>query len=401
MIELLEHYMYGHTPPGPFTVTSNCSTETDLTNQSGTKYGKLRSCTVYAGPSPNQTWPFSVMVYIPLGKGPFATFVSVNAWDKQPTFQPLLERNYLVAELNRRTLHPDDHLKNEWPVMSWGVQKFYPDFDWGAIAVWAWGASRTVDFLLTNEALVSRLLNEGIYLSYPSTTHTPDLHACRFLHILRPNHQSPMVDDSKLMAIGHSRAGKTVLWMAVLDERVSAVFPLMSGEGGCGAMRVISPCPHPFTTSCDKPTQDVSDMNTNFPYWFGSEGMSVNNRSGYGNFSEHEFRAPWDQHWPMMLVAPRAQIGFNGLANQHENPRGSQATYTATRVIYDWMGVPDRLGIHFHTGPHPVEDEDWPVVADFADFIQFDKKPANASQFTGEAYAIPKQFNWAAPSGRL
>ena len=37
-----------------------------------------------------------------------------------------------------------------------------------------------------------------------------------------------------------------------------------------------------------------------------------------------------------MLVAPRAQLSLEGVNNTHENPVGSQATYTAARSIYDW-----------------------------------------------------------------
>jgi hypothetical protein len=257
-------------------------------------------------------------------------------------------------------------------VRPWGIQTLYPQgdttggYDWGAIAVWAWGGSRAIDFLLADSG-------EGGL--------------------------ARKVRSDALMAIGHSRAGKTALWMAALDQRVRAVFPLMSGEGGCGAMRVRSPCNDgtPESTPCDHPTQDVAQIYAQFPYWFGSRGMAASSRSGYGNFSMRERHAPWDEHWQMALVAPRAQIGFNGLANQHENPVGSQAAYTAAREVYAWLGVPERLGIHFHAGAHPMEAADWPVVADFADFVLAGKAPANATEFTAEAYALPKQFIWSAP----
>ena len=55
-------------------------------------------------------------------------------------------------------------------------------------------------------------------------------------------------------------------------------------------------------------------------------------------------------------VAPRAQLSMEGVNNTHENPVGSQATYTAARTIYDWLGASDRLGIFFHPGAHPMND---------------------------------------------
>ena len=77
-----------------------------------------------------------------------------------------------------------------------------PDQDWGTISVWAWGAAVVTDFLLEDPVI------------------------------------SPWVDPTRLMSMGHSRGGKTALWHAAQDTRVSAVFPLMSGMGGNGPLRV-------------------------------------------------------------------------------------------------------------------------------------------------------------------
>ena len=75
-------------------------------------------------------------------------------------------------------------------------------------------------------------------------------------------------------------------------------------------------------------SQSVSNIVHGFPHWFGSR---------FGDFGDgNEPHAPWDQHWQRMLVAPRAQLSLEGVNNTHENPVGSQATYTAARSIYDW-----------------------------------------------------------------
>ena len=67
--------------------------------------------------------------------------------------------------------------------------------------------------------------------------------------------------------------------------------------------------------------------------------------SRYAQFASHEGRAPWDQHWQRMLVAPRAHMGLEGLTNEHENPIGSQATYLAAKTIYEWFKVCALLGL--------------------------------------------------------
>lgn len=198
------------------------------------------------------------------------------------------------------------------------------------------------------------------------------------------------------MSIGHSRGGKTALWHGVTDERVSATFPLMSGSGGNGAMRVLNEdpeCDNGPTKPCG-PAQDIADINYHFPYWF---------TPAFVNVSHNEARAPWDQHFQRMLLAPRAQLGVEGINNQHENPLGSQITWAAARTIYRWLGVDGKIGTFFHPGQHPMNDlpgeHDWTVVADFADTIQFGRMPRNASLFNTTAYSVPTlPWSWSAPS---
>ena len=64
--------------------------------------------------------------------------------------------------------------------------------EWGTISAWAWGISRSIDFLETEKA----------------------------------------VNPHQIAITGASRLGKTVLWAGAQDERVAAVFSVVSGEMG-------------------------------------------------------------------------------------------------------------------------------------------------------------------------
>jgi hypothetical protein len=278
----------------------------------------------------------------------------------------LLERGFAVANFNRNQLRKDSKTGVSGNAPD-GVQILYPGNDWGTISVWAWGAACVIDFLLEDETL------------------------------------SGLVDETKIMSIGHSRGGKTALWHAVKDERVSAVFPLMSGQSGCGPVaRVDTPWPthglYPGICAARPPRagpceETVADINTNFPYWFTER---------YKSFNSAAEAIPWDQHFQRMMVAPRAQLGVEGVTNDHENPVGSQATYIAAQTVYDWLGVPQQLGSFFHPGAHPMNDlpseHDWKVVADFADMVQFGKRPSNASLFNTTAFPVKQPYSWKAPS---
>ena len=407
---MIEHYQMGIAPPRP-KVRSQLTGTAELDQVCDfqgcvplTTKVTLRNITLHVGPSGNKTQPFDVFVYIPTQKvheggeggegGPRprphpapSSAEAAAAPSKRPIFvyngegyfsgveygdltaqglAVLLERGFAVANFNRNMLRKDSKTGASGNAPD-GVQTLYPENDWGTISVWAWGAACVVDFLLEDATL------------------------------------SQLVDETKIMSIGHSRGGKTALWHAVKDERVSAVFPLMSGQSGCGPVaRVGTPWPShglypgicavrpPWAGPCQ---ETVADINTNFPYWFTER---------YKSFNSAADAIPWDQHFQRMMVAPRAQLGLEGVTNDHENPVGSQATYLAAQTAYDWLGVPQQLGSFFHPGAHPMNDlpseHDWKVVADFADLVQAGKQPSNASLFNTTAFPVKQPYSWKAPS---
>jgi hypothetical protein len=98
---------------------------------------------------------------------------------------------------------------------------------------------------------------------------------------------------------------------------------------------------------------------------------------------------------------------FQGQTDWHGNPEGSQATFEAAQIVYDWMGAAEKAGIHYHTGQypdpsvpsgkndHPMNLRDFGVVADFADYVLHGRKPKNG---TAQFKMLP--FNLSASTYR-
>jgi hypothetical protein len=77
-------------------------------------------------------------------------------------------------------------------------------------------------------------------------------------------------------------------------------------------------------------------------------------------------------------------------------------THSSTpRGYYCHTKVPERIGIYFHPGAHPMNDlpseHDWIAVSDFADLVQRGIAPANASLFNTLAYPVTRPYSWGSP----
>jgi len=242
----------------------------------------------------------------------------------------LVQRGYLVAGYDPTYLDPD-RKQSLGP-----AQAAYPNHDWGTLAVWAWGASRVTDYLLT----------------------------------------LPRVDPQKIVITGHSRSGKTALLAGALDNRFALVVPQGSGCGGAAAYRVKSPR-----------AESLAQVTGNFPHWFHPRLRA---------FAGQEARLPFDQHSVMALVAPRALLSIDALGDAWANLPGTQQAHLATREVYAFLGADPRLGIHFRPGKHELTDQDWLTLADFADQL-LRGKAAKGRSWQKLPLPEARSYSWTRP----
>jgi hypothetical protein len=229
-----------------------------------------------------------------------------------------IDRGYAVASFYNGDVEPDQ------PDAIEGIRAYYlrqgKSYDWGAIAAWAWGVSRAVDYLTTDKN----------------------------------------IDAKRIAVVGHSRNGKAALVAAAFDERIALAIPLQAGCGGTAPSR-------------GKIGESVKQINDRFPHWFNAE---------FKKFNEQPDRLPFDQHCLIALVAPRPVLLPNAVEDSWANPAGQFEVLQAAEPVYQLLSagglhakkmpepgklVDSQLGYYIRSGKHSMTKEDWKVFLDFTD----------------------------------
>ena len=356
--KLFQHYMYGYLPrPTPLTIT-NGRIKADLFGGKAT----MKQFALKFGPK--GTPPLEMLVVVPNKRsGPAPVFTALNfcgnhsalddpavaiakSWMRNGcpgcednkaseagrggevqkwNVEMIVDRGYAIAMYYYGDVDPDDHKANDF------TDGVHPHFfrkgqtkpgkhDWGAIAAWAYGIHRVVDY-------------------------------CRI---------DADLDNDRIAVVGHSRLGKTALLAAALDDRIALAIPHQAGCGGTAPSR-------------STVGESVERINTVFPHWFNDT---------FPEFNKQVERLPFDQHCLAALCAPRPVLYSNAQEDQWANPNGQFEMLKLASPVYELLGVeglgaddvpPDdvlldsRLGYYIRPGKHSMTTRDWEVFLDFAD----------------------------------
>lgn len=332
IVELFREYVYGHESvqrPATLSFQSNV-TQGLMGNRAIRKQVNIR----YEGPGGQGV--LRLLLFVPVGREkPAPVFLLVNNRGaehmdpdrvRRSPFWPaerIVERGYAAAVINYTDLDPDedDGFRN-------GVHGIFDEFEgsrpanaWGAIAAWAWGASRVMDYLETD----------------------------------------PDVDVARVAVVGHSRGGKTALWAGALDERFAMVVSNNSGCTGAALAR-------------GNRGETIKDINDCFPHWFNAN---------YKRFNGREPDLPIDQHMLLSLIAPRPVYVSSATQDEWADPVSEFLSLIYAAPVYQLFGYRalgterfpqpdtpihgDRMGYHLRTGVHDLTEYDWDQFMDFAD----------------------------------
>lgn len=235
----------------------------------------------------------------------------------------ILGRGYGFATLAAEDFAPDDAQRYTAGVIGAalppGQEQPGPD-EGRAISAWAWGLGRALDYFQTD----------------------------------------PQIDPRRVIAIGHSRMGKTALWAAAIDERFAMAISNNSGCGGAALSR------RAFG-------ETVEAINRRFPHWFCDNFKAFNAR---------ESELPFDQHELIALAAPRPVYVASAQDDGWADPRGELLSALGAAPVYRLLGrdveglcdpapinrsIGNFIGYHVRTGKHALTDFDWVQYLDFAD----------------------------------
>jgi hypothetical protein len=281
-----------------------------------------------------KTHTFELSLFLPNTVDKAPVFLFIN--NRQPSLtdptrkeksgfwpaEQMIARGYGMATFHYATVAPDD--KDQFRT---GAMQLYQGGGsqptWGALAAWAWGASRAMDYLVTD----------------------------------------PRVDAERVAVVGHSRGGKAALWAGAEDPRFAMVVSNESGEGGAALSRRVY-------------GETVERINTAFPHWF---------TAAYKGFNTRVADLPVDQHMLLALIAPRALYVASADQDLWADPRGEFLSLAASSPAFALFGEPaiaadampaletplvvGRRGYHVRRGDHDLTPYDWERFADFADRV--------------------------------
>lgn len=332
LLELYRKYVYGREPIGrpadlQFTIVSE---------EPAMKGRALRKLVHIEFAGRGGKGLIRVLLYIPVNRTKVPAFIYA-AIKSQVIFEADLEecasfwpaeeivsRGYAAVVYHVEDLDPDSYdegYRNGVHGVFEAADEARSAESWGAMSVWAWGASRVMDYLESDA----------------------------------------LIDSHRVGLVGYSRSGKAGLWAGALDERFALV---VSNNSGCSGAAITR----------GKKGERLLNINRGNPHWFNDN---------YKTFNEREEELPVDQHFLLALTAPRLLYVASASEDKWADPDSEFLGLTLAQSVYQLYGYSglgteqmppvnspihtEKLGFHLREGKHDITPYDWKCFMDFTD----------------------------------
>lgn len=279
MLRILQREVYGVTPAfdGPLYAFVEARDPAAFGGRAAREWIRL------SFPTPGGMYSFGFELLYPRQDRPLPAFIHLSFGPYNPArpdalgecapAEEILDNGYALANLYYENVTSDTPAQD-------GLARADPAHGphaWGKIGMWAFAASRVMDYLLTR----------------------------------------PEIDGARVAVCGWSRLGKTALWCGAQDERFSLVISTQSGCGGAALMR-------------GKAGERVGDITRRFGYWFCAN---------YARYAGKEDVAPFDQHFLLACVAPRALFIGSAQEDEWADPLSEYLCAEAASRAYRALGA--------------------------------------------------------------
>lgn len=314
IIHVLCEEVYGFLPPAPTDLSFEILRENrDFCAGKATLQKIMLTATLEQG-----TFSFPFHAAIPQAEGKHPFFVCINFREHIPDeyipSEELCDHGFAVLSFDYEDVTSDD---DDW---SNGLAKLLYGHrtrgkaDGGKIAMWAWAASRVMDYAVTQSEL----------------------------------------DLTQAAVIGHSRLGKTALLAGACDERFTYVISNNSGCSGAALSR-------------GKKGETIDNICSAFSYWFCEN---------YEKYRNNESKLPFDQHFLVGVIAPRQVYVASAAEDLWADPESEYLSCVAANETYEKLGLTGfvhsqrlpipgdvfhdgHIGYHLRSGGHYLSREDW------------------------------------------
>ncbi len=251
-----------------------------------------------------------------------------DIYDMYVPTEEIIDHGFGLAIIYYEDIVPDDDyentekVENEWDAgLATCFTRASNGTGYGKISLWAWGASRAMDYLVTREEI-----------------------------------------DKKHIAIaGHSRLGKTALWCAANDERF---FCAISNDSGCAGAAI--------ERNHHKGAETIKDI-IRYDSWFCEN---------YFLFAENLNDMPFDQHFLLAAIAPRLVAIGSASEDIWADPENELKCCVYATPVWKLLGkegyigkedaveigecfIDGEISYHLRDGIHYFGREDWLVYLDF------------------------------------
>lgn len=318
ILDILQQHIYGYTPEPPERVAG------EITQQQGNNAfaGKVnQQCILIRFDTPNGEFPFPLHLFLPRSNPCAPLFLHIafrpNIPDIYCPIEEITDNGFALAiiyykDITNDNMHGD--FSDGLARLYIGTGERHPD-QWGKIGIWAYSASRALDYLLTRDE----------------------------------------IDHRHIAVIGHSRLGKTALWCAAQDERF---FMGISNDSGAGGAALARGC-------TGEQLEDFVRVGT--WDWFCER---------FKEYAGNAHIMPSDQHFVLAAIAPRYICVGSAELDSWADPKSEFLSCVAASEAYKVLGyqglvtpneypIPGtslhdgEIGYHIRSGTHYLSRYDW------------------------------------------